>query len=106
MRSTSYYSQHLVPIFRSAYGRKGPVARAPLIMILLSRNFSNGVPLESIETDKTRTVLREVEPQWWILAAIDLTKLPVANASATTASKSTTSAKESRGTQSPPSNME
>jgi hypothetical protein len=44
------------------------------------RNFSDGVPLESIETEKSRVVLKEVEPGWWILAAIDLTKLPLSTA--------------------------
>ncbi|EXJ68034.1 uncharacterized protein A1O5_08649 [Cladophialophora psammophila CBS 110553] len=45
-------------------------------MVSFVKNFSNGVPLESIETGKSRIVLKEIEPQWWILAAIDLTQLP------------------------------
>lgn len=40
------------------------------------RNFSNGVPLEFVDTVKSRLVLKEVEPDWWILAAINLTQLP------------------------------
>ena len=34
------------------------------------------MPLESIESEKSRVVLKELEPQWWILASIELTKLP------------------------------
>lgn len=37
------------------------------------------MPLESVETEKSRIVLKEVEPGWWILAGIDLTKLPSSN---------------------------
>ncbi|KEF56462.1 uncharacterized protein A1O9_08043 [Exophiala aquamarina CBS 119918] len=49
------------------------------------KNFSNGVPLESIESEKSRVVLKELEPQWWILASIELTQLPAT----TTANPST-----------------
>ncbi|KIW32174.1 hypothetical protein, variant 1 [Cladophialophora immunda] len=45
-------------------------------MVNFAKNFSNGVPLESMEAEKSRTVLKEVEPQWWIIAAIHLTQLP------------------------------
>ncbi|KIV79580.1 hypothetical protein PV11_07131 [Exophiala sideris] len=48
-------------------------------MVNFVQNFSNGTPLESVETEKSRIVLKEVEPRWWILAAIDLTKLPSSN---------------------------
>ncbi|KIX95578.1 uncharacterized protein Z520_08698 [Fonsecaea multimorphosa CBS 102226] len=46
-------------------------------MVNFVKNFSHGVPLESMDTEKSRIVLKEVEPQWWILAAIRLTQLPV-----------------------------
>ncbi|KAL2430764.1 hypothetical protein ABEF95_013250 [Exophiala dermatitidis] len=52
-------------------------------MVDFVNNFSNGVPLEVIETEKSRVVLKEIEPQWWILASISLTKLPAASASST-----------------------
>lgn len=32
------------------------------------RSFSDGVPVESIDTEKSRIVLHELEPGWWILA--------------------------------------
>ena len=32
------------------------------------RSFSNGEPVDSIETEKSRIVLRELERGWWILA--------------------------------------
>jgi hypothetical protein len=40
------------------------------------RGFSNGQPVDSVETEKSRVVLRELEKGWWILASIDLTRLP------------------------------
>lgn len=38
------------------------------------------MPLESIESEKSRVVLKELEPQWWILASIELTQLPATTA--------------------------
>lgn len=32
------------------------------------RSFSNDEPVDSIETEKSRIVLRELEKGWWILA--------------------------------------
>lgn len=32
------------------------------------RSFSDGKPVESVETEKSRIVLQEVEKGWWILA--------------------------------------
>lgn len=32
------------------------------------RNFSDGVAVDSVETEKSRIVLHELEPGWWILA--------------------------------------
>ncbi|KAK7749189.1 hypothetical protein SLS62_008370 [Diatrype stigma] len=46
-------------------------------MVEFSRGFSGGNALDTIETEKTRVVLHELEPGWWILASIDLTKLPL-----------------------------
>ncbi|KAI0549970.1 hypothetical protein F4679DRAFT_544375 [Xylaria curta] len=46
-------------------------------MVEFSRGFANGQPVNTIETEKTRVVLQEVEPGWWILASIDLTKIPL-----------------------------
>ncbi|KAI1332687.1 hypothetical protein F5Y16DRAFT_356239 [Xylariaceae sp. FL0255] len=46
-------------------------------MVEFSRDFSNGAPVDHIETEKTRVVLHEVEPGWWILASIDLTRIPL-----------------------------
>lgn len=37
-------------------------------MVEFSRGFANGEPVNTIETEKTRVVLHEVEPGWWILA--------------------------------------
>lgn len=33
-----------------------------------SRSFSNGETVDSIETEKSRIVLHELEEGWWVLA--------------------------------------
>lgn len=38
------------------------------IPLTSGRNFSDGKPVDSIETDKTRVVVHELEKDWWILA--------------------------------------
>ncbi|KAF2794730.1 hypothetical protein K505DRAFT_303435 [Melanomma pulvis-pyrius CBS 109.77] len=53
-------------------------------MVGFARSFSNGAAVDSVETQKSRIVLHELEDGWWILASIDLTQLP---ASASSASK-------------------
>lgn len=46
-------------------------------MIGFAKTFSDGEqPVDSIETDKSRIVLHELENGWWILASVDLTRLP------------------------------
>lgn len=32
------------------------------------RSFSNGKPVDSIETEKSRIILHELEVDWWLLA--------------------------------------
>ncbi|OKL58936.1 hypothetical protein UA08_05645 [Talaromyces atroroseus] len=44
-------------------------------MVNFAKNFSNGQPLDSVETEKSRIVLYELESDWWILASIDLTRI-------------------------------
>lgn len=46
-------------------------------MVSFSKDFSDDKAVDSIETEKTRVVLHELEPGWWILASIDLTRLPL-----------------------------
>ncbi|KAL1586813.1 hypothetical protein WHR41_04606 [Cladosporium halotolerans] len=46
-------------------------------MVGFAKTFSEGEqPVDSVETEKSRVVLRELERGWWILASIDLTRLP------------------------------
>ncbi|KAL1968873.1 hypothetical protein VTN77DRAFT_1234 [Rasamsonia byssochlamydoides] len=45
-------------------------------MVNFAKNFSGGKPVESVDTEKSRIVLHELEKNWWILASIDLTRLP------------------------------
>ncbi|CAG5181830.1 uncharacterized protein ALTATR162_LOCUS9856 [Alternaria atra] len=47
-------------------------------MVGFAKSFSDGEAVDSVETQKTRIVLREMEHGWWILASIDLTQLPAA----------------------------
>lgn len=37
-------------------------------MVEFSRGFSGGNAIDTIETEKSRVVLHELEPGWWILA--------------------------------------
>lgn len=49
-------------------------------MVEFGRSFSGDQPVDTIETEKSRVVLHELEPGWWILASIDLTRLPASSA--------------------------
>ncbi|KAI1616961.1 hypothetical protein EDD37DRAFT_617123 [Exophiala viscosa] len=66
-------------------------------MVNFVQNFSNDAPLECVETEKQRIVLKEVEPRWWILAAIDLTKLPPSNTRAASTNRSSIIESQSSG---------
>ena len=37
-------------------------------MVDFTRNFSAGKPVESIETEKARTVIHQLEKGWWLVA--------------------------------------
>ncbi|KAI4732112.1 hypothetical protein E4T49_00208 [Aureobasidium sp. EXF-10728] len=41
-----------------------------------ARNFSDGEPIEAVETEKSRILMHELEKDWWVLASVDLTRLP------------------------------
>lgn len=41
------------------------------LVIFGYRNFSNGKPVDNVETEKSRIVLYELENDWWILAVSD-----------------------------------
>jgi hypothetical protein len=40
--------------------------------LIKHRSFSDGEAVDSVETQKTRIVLRELEDGWWILAVCTL----------------------------------
>ncbi|KAF2399282.1 hypothetical protein EJ06DRAFT_543827 [Trichodelitschia bisporula] len=48
-------------------------------MVGFARGFSNGRAVDSIDTEKSRIVMHELESGWWIIAqqSIDLTRIPV-----------------------------
>ncbi|KAF3760763.1 hypothetical protein M406DRAFT_216763, partial [Cryphonectria parasitica EP155] len=48
-------------------------------IVNFGKSFSGDQAVDTIETEKTRVVLHELEPGWWILACIDLTRLPVSS---------------------------
>ncbi|KAL6229832.1 hypothetical protein BDW75DRAFT_87531 [Aspergillus navahoensis] len=45
-------------------------------MVTFARNFSESKAVDYVETEKSRIVLHELEKDWWILASVDLTRLP------------------------------
>lgn len=44
-------------------------------MVDFGRSFSGGVAVDTIDTEKSRVVLHELEPNWWILAVSSLPPL-------------------------------
>ncbi|EGE03066.1 hypothetical protein TEQG_02103 [Trichophyton equinum CBS 127.97] len=58
-------------------------------MVSFAKNFSSGEPVDSIETENSRIVLKELEPGWWILASIDLTKIIHAQKGSTSSKEDT-----------------
>ncbi|RKF62342.1 putative vacuolar fusion protein ccz1 protein [Erysiphe neolycopersici] len=55
-------------------------------IIEFGKSFSGGKPVKTIDTEKSRIILHEFEPSWWILASINLTIIPC-NSGATACSK-------------------
>lgn len=47
-------------------------------MVEFAKTFSDGKSMDSVETEKSRIILHELEAGWWILASIDLTQIPKA----------------------------
>lgn len=45
-------------------------------MVEFGRDFSDGKPLDTIETEKARIILHELEPGWWMIAV----RIPVTDA--------------------------
>ncbi|GKZ63288.1 hypothetical protein AnigIFM49718_011359 [Aspergillus niger] len=46
-------------------------------MVGFARNFSQGKAVDYVETEKSQIILHELEKDWWILASVDLTRLPL-----------------------------
>ncbi|PYH99171.1 hypothetical protein BO71DRAFT_479665 [Aspergillus ellipticus CBS 707.79] len=51
-------------------------------MVGFARNFSQGKAVDFVETEKSQIILHELEEDWWVLASVDLTRLPIDPASA------------------------
>ncbi|KAF2086044.1 hypothetical protein K490DRAFT_44878, partial [Saccharata proteae CBS 121410] len=59
-------------------------------MVDFARSFSDGEPVSHVETEKSRIVMHELERGWWVLASIDLTRLPSASSPTKSSSSSDT----------------
>ncbi|KAF7538998.1 hypothetical protein G7Z17_g12521 [Cylindrodendrum hubeiense] len=73
-RTKGHPTQHISPEERNERLRQIGLAQG---MASFSRGFAGGASLDAIDTEKSRVVLHELEPGWWILASIDLTKVPL-----------------------------
>ncbi|KAK9322594.1 hypothetical protein V1517DRAFT_260024 [Lipomyces orientalis] len=65
-------------------------------IISFASDFSNRKPVEIIDTRKTRTVIVEIEPNWWLVACINFTRIqtPVqANSPVSSSASSMTNSK-------------
>ncbi|KAL9102326.1 MAG: hypothetical protein Q9163_002506 [Psora crenata] len=45
-------------------------------MVQFAAGFSDGAPVDTIETEKSRIVIHNLETEWWLLISVDLTYLP------------------------------
>ncbi|KAK9248648.1 hypothetical protein V1506DRAFT_551360 [Lipomyces tetrasporus] len=65
-------------------------------IISFASDFSNRKPVEIIDTRKTRTVIVEIEPNWWLVACINFTRIQTqvqANSSVSSSASSMTNSK-------------
>ncbi|MBE3042302.1 DUF1712 domain-containing protein, partial [Candidatus Bathyarchaeota archaeon] len=46
-------------------------------MVEFAGGFASGSPVDVVETERSRVVLKEVEKGWWVLASVDLTRVPL-----------------------------
>ncbi|KAG6319609.1 hypothetical protein E4U44_006881 [Claviceps purpurea] len=46
-------------------------------MINFSRGFADGASLDTVDTEKSRIIMHELEPDWWLLASINFTQIPI-----------------------------
>ncbi|KAF2142609.1 uncharacterized protein K452DRAFT_297865 [Aplosporella prunicola CBS 121167] len=51
-------------------------------VVNFAQSFSEGEPVDHVDTEKSRIVLCPLEGEWWVLASIDLTRLPASQTSA------------------------
>ncbi|QDS76323.1 hypothetical protein FKW77_002542 [Venturia effusa] len=63
-------------------------------MVDFAKSFANGKPVDQVETEKSRIVMHELESGWWIIASIDLTRLPLPPSPPTKSSNPVTPAYE------------
>ncbi|BCR97710.1 uncharacterized protein AKAW2_31029A [Aspergillus luchuensis] len=60
-------------------------------MVGFARDFSQGKAVDYVETEKSQIILHELEKDWWILASVDLTRLPLDQPSTTSSQRDASS---------------
>ncbi|KAK9463155.1 uncharacterized protein V1516DRAFT_672117 [Lipomyces oligophaga] len=76
-------------------------------IISFASDFSNRKPVEIVDTRKTRTVIVEIEPNWWLALCVNFTRIqsPVSKSSSSSSgnnSNNTSNASTSSGSKSSP----
>jgi len=66
-RSRTRPTQNVSPQERNERLRQIGLAQG---MVEFSKSFSGDSPVDTIETEKSRVILHELEPGWWILAVL------------------------------------
>jgi hypothetical protein len=46
-------------------------------MVEFGRDFAGGSAVDFVETERSRVLVKEVEPGWWILCSVELTRVPL-----------------------------
>ncbi|KAI5291810.1 hypothetical protein KEM54_006387 [Ascosphaera aggregata] len=57
-------------------------------MVAFARNFSDASDIDTVETDRGRLILKELEHDWWILCSVEFTRISTASPATDTATKS------------------
>ncbi|KAK9389596.1 hypothetical protein V1515DRAFT_530670 [Lipomyces mesembrius] len=70
-----YYTSRAEPVSADEQLRKVGLIQG---IISFASDFSNRKPVEIIDTRKTRTVVVEIEPNWWLVACVNFTRIQTA----------------------------
>ncbi|KAK9346446.1 hypothetical protein V1522DRAFT_404454 [Lipomyces starkeyi] len=70
-----FYTSRAEPVSADEQLRKVGLIQG---IISFASDFSNRKPVEIIDTRKTRTVIVEIEPNWWLVACVNFTRIQTA----------------------------